>query len=507
CPFLDHGARGAGVKILVTGGTGVVGNAAVGELLRRGHAVRLLSRHAEAGSRQWPGDVEPFPADFSHPATLLGCAEGCDAVLHIVGIVSESPPELTYQKINVEGTNRMVVEAERAGVRRLVFVSSLGADRGESDYHRSKHAAEEEVHAFTGSWAVARPGSVYGPGDEVISLLLEMVRSLPAIPVVDSGDQPFQPVWHEDLGTALAELVEREDLAGRTLELAGEETTSMNDLVQRLSTLTGRSPGRVPVPAPLAFAATRFASAAGIDMPVKDAEIQMLVEGNVIEPPAVNALPELLGRAPTPLQEGLRRLAGSLPEQLPSEGVGTAVRKRFGARIEGSPFSPEELFARFRDGWAEIIPLTTRKGPGDAAGIREGATVTILLPGRGNVQVRCDEVTDHSLTLATLEGHPLAGIIHFTVSRDDQALLFEILIYARAADSLDELALSAIGDEMQDGTWRSTAERVVELSEGTAPAGVFSEAEQLDERRAERLDGRVEELVRARRRSRATHGS
>lgn len=491
------------MKILVTGGTGVVGKAAVGNLLDRGHTVRLLSRHAEKDAGEWPERVEPFAADLSDPSTLAGCAEGCEAVLHIVGIVAESPPELTFEKVNVEGTRRIVEEAERAGVRRLVFVSSLGADRGGSDYHRSKRAAEEEARRFRGAWVIARPGSVYGPGDEVISLLLQMVRSLPAIPVVDDGNQPFQPVWHEDLGTALAEMVEREELAGRTLELAGVETTSMNDVVRRLSTLTGRDPGRVPVPAPLASAAMRFADAAGIDAPVNEAQIQMLLEGNVVDPPTANALPELLGRPPTPLQEGLRRLVGSLPEQLPAEGIGDPVRKRFGARIEGSPLSPEELCARFRDRWAGIVPLTTEVEPGDTAGVHEGASVTMSLPGRGTVQVRCEEVTDRSLTFATLEGHPLAGIVHFAFSREGDALLFEILIYARAANPLDLLALRTLGDGMQDSTWRTTVERVVELSGGTAPAGVRSDSEPVGGSRAEDLDRRVEELILARRREHA----
>ena len=489
------------MKVLVTGGTGVVGNAAVGALLHRGHSIRLLSRHAERDARQWTDRVEPFAADFSDPSSLAGCAQECDAVLHIVGIVAESPPELTFEKINVEGTRRVVEEASRAGVRRLVFVSSLGADRGDSDYHRSKRAAEEEARRFRGDWVIARPGSVYGPGDEVISLLLQMVRSLPAIPVVNDGNQPFQPIWHEDLGAALAELVGRDEPIGRTLELAGTEITTMNDIIDRFSIITGRNPGQLPVPAPLASAAMRFASAAGIDTPVGEAQIQMLLEGNVIDPPTANALPVLLGRAPTTLEAGLRWLGGSLPEQLPSDGVGDPIRKRYSARIERSALSPQELCTRFREQWTHIVPLTTGVEGEDSSEIREGATLTMALAGRGTVQVRCEEVTDHSLTFATLEGHPLAGIIHFTFSRDGDALLFEILIYARAANPVDLLALSTIGDSMQDGTWQTTVQHVVELSGGAAPAGVHSDSEQVDATRAERLDRQVEELILARRRA------
>ena len=97
-----------------------------------------------------------------------------------------------------------MTEAARAGVRRFLYVSSLGADRGSSDYHRSKFAAEEIVERSGLSWTIVRPGTVYGPGDEVISTILKMVRSLPAIPVIDDGEQLFQPIWYEDLGRAIA---------------------------------------------------------------------------------------------------------------------------------------------------------------------------------------------------------------------------------------------------------------------------------------------------------------
>src|SRR5215211_1794919 len=115
------------MHILVTGGSGVVGVGAVTELLRRGHSVRLLARHAREDSRQWPSGVTPVVGDVADAASIRGAADGCDAVLHVAGIVEESPPKVTFQRVNVDGTANMCAEAERAGARRFVFVSSLGA--------------------------------------------------------------------------------------------------------------------------------------------------------------------------------------------------------------------------------------------------------------------------------------------------------------------------------------------------------------------------------------------
>jgi uncharacterized protein YbjT (DUF2867 family) len=143
--------------VLVTGGTGVVGNPAIDHLLERGHRVRLLSRNAKEDVRIWEEGVEPFPASVSDATSLRGAAEGCDAVLHIAGIVREDPPEVTFTSVNVEGTANLIAEARRANVSRFVYVSSLGAESGESEYHRSKHAAEELVREFPGA------GSSCGP--------------------------------------------------------------------------------------------------------------------------------------------------------------------------------------------------------------------------------------------------------------------------------------------------------------------------------------------------------
>ena len=298
-----------------------MGEASVTELVRRGHAVRLLSRRALQDSAQWPNSVEPWPASVGERDKIRGAADGCDVVLHVAGIIAESKPDTTFQSVNVEGTRNIVAEAERAGVGRLIYISSLGAARGQSDYHKSKRAAEEIVQEFHGGWVILRPGNVYGPGDEVVSLLLTMVRTLPAIPVIDGGDDRFQPIWVGDLAKAIGDTVERTDLHGRILDLAGNEVTSTNDLVKRYASITGRDPIKIPVPGFLASAATAVAEMVGSPLPVNESQLTMLREGNVIDTAGANALTAVFKIEPTTLEEGLKKLADAQPEQLPDEGV------------------------------------------------------------------------------------------------------------------------------------------------------------------------------------------
>ncbi len=491
------------MKVLVTGGTGVVGRAAVTELLKERHTVRLVSRNAAEDARQWPEGVEPWPADICEQNELRGCAEGCELVVHAAGIVEEDPPELTFESVNVEGTRAIVREAERCKVGRFIFISSLGAETGESPYHRSKRRAEEIVRGFAGGWIVLRPGNVYGPGDEVVSRILTMVRTFPVIPVLGSGEDKFQPIWVEDLALALAECVRRTDLHGRVLEIAGEDKTSLSDLVERFSEITGRNPARVPIPSFVASAGVTIAGMLGARLPVNESQLIMLSEGNVIRTPGANSLVGVFHLKPTSLDNGLRKLADAQMEQTPDQGVGALEMKRFWVDIAGSRLAAEELFARFRSRFGELSPLAINlhAEPGAPTILSKGNTLTMSLPVRGNVQVRVEEMTPNKATLVTLAGHPLCGAIRFLTEQRGDLLRFEVQVYDRPANLADWLVMRTVGEGIQARSWESLVLSMVEESGGAAVSAVQHDEETLDEAKAERVEAWVKELVVERKRA------
>jgi NADH dehydrogenase len=475
----------------------VVGLGTVTALLRHGHEVRLVSRHAERDARRWPEGVEPWRGDVAEAETIAGAADGCDAVLHLVAVVDEVPPDATFDRVNVRGTRNMVREAERGGVPKFVFVSSLGCQRGSSPYHQSKRAGEKIVRGFDGDWIIVRPGSVYGPGDDQISLLLKMVRTLPAIPVLGGGDDTFQPIWHEDLAEALARIVERDDLAREDFDLAGPEVTSQNDLIRRLSRITGRGPLRVPLPEFLAKAGMRALGVVGIDVPFSDGQMAMLREGSLIADPKANALTEVLGVTPTPLDRGLELLADAQVEQLPHEGIGPLTRKRYWADIERSRLSPDALFEYVRTHLNAVTPDFVGVGaePGTPSVIEEGATLTLSLPLRGHIQVRVAEAAERRVTFVTLEGHPLAGAVRFLFDYHGPAVRFEIQVYDRAANTIDFVAMRTVGDFVQNRTWEAVVANVVRASGGEAREGVKSESTSLSADEARSVESWLDAVV------------
>lgn len=492
------------MRVLVTGGTGVVGRATITALLQSGHVVHLLSRKAEQDAAQWEQGVHPVAANVTDAATLAGTADGCDAVLHLAGIVEEHGNQ-TFEKVNVGGTRNVVAEATRAGVRKFVYVSSLGSERGSSPYHESKRKAEAIVRQFPREWVILRPGNVYGPGDEQISTLMQMVRTLPVLPVVGDGEQRFQPLWHEDLADAIVAAVERDDVVRMDLDIAGPEVTTPKDVVDRLSRLTGRDVQRVGVPQMLASLGARLASAVGIDVPVQESVLTMLSEGNVIEPGRQNHLLTLMRHDPTPLERGLRKLCDSQDEQLPEDGVGPLRRKRIWVDISGTTLTPEQLMDEVRSRFGTLMAsfIDTCPEPDAENVLRDNATLTLALPMRGHIQVRVAESLPRVTTLMTLAGHPLAGAVRFLSEARGDDLRFEIQVFDRASSVLDLLMMRTVGELLQEQSWVELAENVVRAVKGTARDGVHRESESLDDAQADLIEEWLRNLAMERKREEA----
>jgi NADH dehydrogenase len=324
---------------------------------------------------------------------------------------------------------------------------------------------------------------VYGPGDEHISVLLRMVRSLPVIPTIGDGDQQFQPIWHRDLAQILAGCVERDDIRAITLDAGGPERTSQNDLVARLRKLTDRPAMQAPVPELIAGLGIRALGAVGIDVPFTEAQLDMLADGNVAPPDSNNAL-EILGVPGTSLAEGLSKLVDNQPEQLPSDGVGTLERKRYWVDIDDARVDADALFDHVRENFSKLMPsiVEMKAEPGTTCRVVEGETLTLDLPLRGHVQVRVAEAGDRRITLLTLAGHPIAGAVRFEVEQRNgsaNALRFQIEVHERPASVVDEFVLRTVGEPLQRATWVGLAENVAKAAGGTS-GGVQTSREELD---------------------------
>ncbi|MDE1466934.1 NAD-dependent epimerase/dehydratase family protein [Aurantiacibacter sp. D1-12] len=158
--------------IAVTGGTGFVGQSVLEEAVRRGIAVRALTRRS-----QTPTDgITWVSGDLQDKAALSELVRGVDAVLHIAGVVN-APDKAGFMAGNVEGTRNVCDAARDAGVSRIAHVSSLAArEPGLSNYGYSKRMAEEVVQVSGLDWTIVRPPAVYGPRDTEIFEVFKAAR-------------------------------------------------------------------------------------------------------------------------------------------------------------------------------------------------------------------------------------------------------------------------------------------------------------------------------------------
>lgn len=147
--------------LAITGATGFVGSAVLAEALAQGHQVRALARREQAPR----AGVEWVRGDLGDTAALATLVGGADAVIHVAGLTN-TPDPAEFAVANVTGTANVLAAMTKAGVKRLVFVSSLAArEPGLSAYGASKARAEALVEASGLDWTTVRPPAVYGPRD------------------------------------------------------------------------------------------------------------------------------------------------------------------------------------------------------------------------------------------------------------------------------------------------------------------------------------------------------
>lgn len=264
--------------ILVTGATGHIGNVLVRELLSRGEKVRAMTLAGEDASPLDGLNVERFEGNVLDPSSLEQAFQGVDVVYHLAGIISILPGRDTIvTRVNVEGTRNILAAARRAGVRRLVYTSSIHAitraddcvidetlpfdpENNVGEYDRSKaraslavlEAVKEGLDAV-----IVCPTGVIGPFDyrlsEMGSLLLNSIRSKVQFSVVD-GAYDFVDVRDVAAGMVLAAEKGR---SGEVYILSGEQI-SIYRLVQLAREANGQKGVCLNIPPWMAMAAAAF---------------------------------------------------------------------------------------------------------------------------------------------------------------------------------------------------------------------------------------------------------
>lgn len=220
--------------LLLTGATGTIGMPVLRRLTAAEVPVRCLVRDPRRlGSQRVR--VQIALGDLADPFSFRNALRGVETVVHLASVIRDQPTG-SIEELSGVATWRLVQAAERAGVKRFVFFSTLGAStRSPGRLMRAKAIAERAVVESSLDWTVFAPSMVYSPSDPFITLL-ERMSLLPLMPVAGSGRAGFQPIWAEDVAdcvtSALPGGIRGDAAAGQRYELAGPETLTYAEIVQ-----------------------------------------------------------------------------------------------------------------------------------------------------------------------------------------------------------------------------------------------------------------------------------
>jgi NADH dehydrogenase len=248
------------VKVFVTGASGFVGEEVLRQLHQAGHAIRILARnptHFTSGGRASPraetsAEIEIHPGNILDPATLPDGLRGTDAIIHLVGIISEVGRN-TFENVHTRGTQNIVNAAQQAGVRRFIHMSALGTRANAvSRYHQSKWAAEEILRQSNLDYTIFRPSIIYGPHDHFVNLFANMSRWSPMLPIIGDGRAKMQPVPVEDVAKCFVRALSESKSIGQTYDLGGKDILSFEEILDTILEVTGRKRLKLHLPMPIA---------------------------------------------------------------------------------------------------------------------------------------------------------------------------------------------------------------------------------------------------------------
>ena len=239
--------------LLLTGATGTIGAPLLRRLTASGVPVRCLVRDPRRlGSQRVR--VQIALGNLEDHLSFRHALRGVDTVVHLASVIRDQPGGSIEELAGV-ATWRLVRAAERAGVERFVFFSTLGAStRSPARLLRAKAIAERAIRESSLEHTVFAPSLVYAPGDPYLRLLARM-SLLPVMAIPGAGRTPFQPIWAEDVAECVMAVLPggrcAELAVGARYELSGPETMTQRDVVQTvLGSLHRR---RAIAPVPLAF--------------------------------------------------------------------------------------------------------------------------------------------------------------------------------------------------------------------------------------------------------------
>jgi len=229
------------LNILVTGGTGFIGQLVVRQLKQADQSIRLLLRPSRNSPKIPLGlAIDAAISSLGDERSLRAAMKGVDTVIHLAGSERLSS-HADLSNVDVIGTQTLVRAASEAGIRRFIYLSHLGADQSSAfPVFRAKGLAEVAITRSSMNFTILQSAVAYGPGDQFTTSLARLLKLSPGFFLApEAGGTMLQPVLGEDLATCIRWLVEDETYQRQIIKVGGGEYLTFKQVVETICETLG----------------------------------------------------------------------------------------------------------------------------------------------------------------------------------------------------------------------------------------------------------------------------
>lgn len=310
------------MRCLVTGATGYIGGRLVPVLLERGHHVRAMARTPDKLSgAPWRDRVEVVQGDLTKPDSLVAAFEGIDVVYYLVHSMGTSKDFVAEER---QSARNVVAAAQKAGVRRLVYLSGLHPEDVPLSRHLASRTEVGQILIDSGIESIVlQAGIVIGSGSASFEMVRHLTDRLPAMTTPKWVHNDIQPIAINDVLHYLAEAATVAVPTSRTWDIGGPDVMEYGDAMQGYAQVAGLRRRLIIV---LPFLTPTIASWwVGLVTPIPSGLARPLVES--LEHDAVMHEHDIDAVIPPP-EGGLTNYRDSVAEALRQDGTASRDGRR-----------------------------------------------------------------------------------------------------------------------------------------------------------------------------------
>ncbi len=409
-------------RCIVTGASGLVGRELTDMLIAKGRLVQAWQRSVPPVSRRDGVEFHAFALGGEITSEMERALADASVFIHCAWDL-EVATWADIERINVRGSIDWFRAAARAGVKKLIFVSSVSAYPGcQSMYGRSKLLVEEVVTGLGG--VNIRPGIVHGDPSAGVYGRLWHSTNAPLVPLIDGGDQKLLTIHKNDLAEAVDRVIADYDgWAGRVVVLGHPQLVTMRELLQHIAHFRGRNIRFVRAPGAAVMLALRSAEALGLRLKFRsDSLVTLRGPDPIVDEKALarldvpfRSLYETLPISP------LRRESDALSRYMVGRSCSVDVAQRYARAVDDLCLQLSGAESIVWNAACRFMPLLACLDAGVALVDREGAVRRRLLvmfalleatpENADRFLFRSRGVGAHALTLARCVATPFAMLI------------------------------------------------------------------------------------------------